>query len=234
LNPSRYKYFLRAVYLMITALFLCAAAVPVEPCFLLLVNGENPLPASYVPRGLTVYNRVYIHAAARDAFVLLREAMEADGVYGLHLHSAYRDYDRQQYLFAQKTRHYKSQGYPREEAEALAANTVQRPGASEHQTGLALDVSTTGKLDQAFGQTQAGQWLSANAHRFGFIIRYPRSKTRITHITYEPWHLRYAGIPHAAVMYENDWTLEEYVKHLAVFSPPCGRCGGATTRDASV
>ncbi|MCL2603139.1 MAG: M15 family metallopeptidase [Defluviitaleaceae bacterium] len=223
------KYILSAVALILTALFLfdgsANAAEPTDASdfedsgFLWLVNAENTLPPSYMPQNLTAYNRVRIHPAARDAWVLLLEAMQADGIYGLHLHSAFRDYERQEYLFNQKVRRYRSQGHSREDAEALAVFVVQHPGASEHQTGLALDVSTTGQLNQSFGETRSGEWLCENAHRFGFIIRYPKTKTHITHIIYEPWHLRYVGLPHAPILYEHDLTLEEYADFLSVHAP---------------
>jgi D-alanyl-D-alanine carboxypeptidase len=198
-------------------------AVPLQKCedsgLLWLVNAENPLPATYEPDTLTTYNKVRLHPAACEAFKQLLTAMQEDGICGLHLHSAYRSYSRQKKIFAQKVRQYKSQGHSTEAAEALAARSVQRPGASEHQTGLALDVSTTGKLNQDFGETPAGAWLRTNAHRFGFIIRYPLTKIHTTQIIYEPWHLRYVGIPHAAIINERDLTLEEYADFLAAFAP---------------
>jgi D-alanyl-D-alanine carboxypeptidase len=211
------KCLLCAVCLTITALFLYVTettAAPTDSRFLWLVNAENPLPASFAPSPLTTHNHVRLHTAARDAFILLSKSMQKDGIYGLHLHSAYRDYARQKNLFQQKVRHYKSQGFPSQEAETYAAQCVHHPGKSEHQTGLALDVSTTSQLNQSFGETQAGRWLSKNAHLFGFIIRYPKEKTHTTHTIYEPWHLRYVGFPHAAVMYEYDLTLEEYIDFL--------------------
>ncbi|MCL2501139.1 MAG: M15 family metallopeptidase [Defluviitaleaceae bacterium] len=221
-NAFCYKYILRAAYLTIAALFLFTIDISAEGLvpalndsgFLQLVNADNPLPASYVPRSLTLYNRVRVHPVARDAFIRMQAIMECEGIYGLHLHSAYRDYTRQKILFTRKTKQYKSYGYTHEGAEALAAFTVQRPGASEHQTGLALDVSTTGQLTQSFGDTKAGEWLAINAHRFGFVIRYPLTKTHITHIIYEPWHLRYVGVPHAAIIYEHGLVLEEYTGFL--------------------
>jgi D-alanyl-D-alanine carboxypeptidase len=185
--------------------------------FLRLVNAENPLPSDYVPESLTAYKGIQLHPAACEAFTQLISAMDADNIRGLQLHSAYRSYDRQKAIFSQKTRSFTAQGHPREAAEELAAQVVQRPGASEHQTGLALDVSTTGQLTQSFGKTPAGKWLTENAHRFGFVIRYPITKTHTTQIIYEPWHLRYVGVPHAAIMNERDLALEEYADFLAAY-----------------
>ncbi|MCL2204424.1 MAG: M15 family metallopeptidase [Defluviitaleaceae bacterium] len=206
-----------------TSFILClvlSLAVPMGvESHLTLVNAEHPLPSYYIPEELATYNGIQLHPAAMEAFTQLLAAMEADGIHGLSLHSAYRSYSRQQSLFSRKASYYKHQGFPPEEAEALAARTVQRPGASEHQTGLALDVSSTGQLAQSFGNTPAGLWLQANAYRFGFIIRYPCSKTHTTYIIYEPWHLRYVGIPHAEIMHIRDLALEEYADFLAAHSP---------------
>jgi D-alanyl-D-alanine carboxypeptidase len=89
------------------------------------------------------------------------------------------------------------------------------PGASEHQSGLALDVTIDGTLRQSFGETKAGKWIADNCQRFGFILRYPQDKTGVTQIIYEPWHLRYVGVPHAAFMKEMNLCLEEYIRRVA-------------------
>jgi len=176
---------------------------PLEDSGLLwLINSENPLPASYAPP-LTTYKKIQLHPAALEAYKQLLTAMEAENIPRPDLHSAYRPYARQQILF-------KNKRDPR---------SVQPPGASEHQSGLALDITTTGKLTQDFGTTKTGQWLAANAHNFGFILRYPESKTHTTGIIYEPWHFRYVGIPHAAIMQSRDLVLEEYADFLATQTP---------------
>ncbi|MCL2189469.1 MAG: M15 family metallopeptidase [Defluviitaleaceae bacterium] len=190
-----------------TSLFLCA--------FLWLVNAAHPLPECYEPPRLVAYNNVYLHPAANAGFLQLLAHMQEENLCGLHLHSAYRSYERQSQLHRQKIRHYTSQGLSVQEATARAASIVQSAGASEHQLGLALDVSTTGSLSQSFGTTQAGIWLAQNAHKHGFILRYPAHKTHITNIIYEPWHIRYVGFPHAQIIYENDLVLEEYADFLA-------------------
>ena len=87
------------------------------------------------------------------------------------------------------------------------------PGFSEHQTGLAIDVSAdsvNNRLDESFGDSTEGKWLAENAHLYGFIIRYPKDKTKITGYSYEPWHIRYVGKPLAKYIYENNLCLEEY------------------------
>ena len=90
----------------------------------------------------------------------------------------------------------------------MADTYSARPGHSEHETGLAYDI---GEIDNNYGETPAGTWLAQHAHEFGFIIRYPKGKEDITKYQYEPWHVRYVGTEHAAKIYEQDLTLEEYL-----------------------
>lgn len=88
------------------------------------------------------------------------------------------------------------------------------PGASEHQTGLAVDLYVYQKAQREFITAKAGRFIQEHAAEYGFIIRYPFGKEKITGIPYEPWHIRYVGKPHARVMYANRWTLEEYLEKL--------------------
>ena len=99
---------------------------------------------------------------------------------------------------------------------AAARLLVADPGCSEHQLGLAMDIkgSKDGLLNSAFGKTPAGIWLAENAWRFGFIIRYKEEWTDITTYAYEPWHVRYVGKKHAAILQELDIPLEQYVEAL--------------------
>jgi D-alanyl-D-alanine carboxypeptidase len=100
-----------------------------------------------------------------------------------------------------------------EEAVAAASMWVATPGSSEHEIGLAVDLISLEYpiLEEAQEQTKEQQWLMANAHRFGFILRYPVDKTQITGIGYEPWHYRYVGKEAAQEIYERGCTLEEYL-----------------------
>ena len=91
---------------------------------------------------------------------------------------------------------------------------VAYPGQSEHQTGLAMDVSSQSvgfTLEEDFGQAKEGIWLKDNAHKFGFIIRYGKDNTHITGYSYEPWHIRYVGKDVANEIYEKNITLEEFL-----------------------
>jgi zinc D-Ala-D-Ala carboxypeptidase len=173
-----------------------------------LVNRNRPLPDGYVPPDLVVPNvplapgadATQVTGTTAAAF----EAMTADAAtagYQLMLKSGYRSEQDQQALY---TRFVKA--YGRDVAASLAAV----PGTSEHQTGMALDVGLVGLGDdQVFGGTPASRWVADNAHRFGFIVRYPPSKAAITGYANEPWHLRYVGVDLATLLHSNGLTMEE-------------------------
>lgn len=181
---------------------------------LVLVNKHHNLPAGYVPPDLVkpdipftfqedLPKKQLRQEAALAAEQLFRQA-EADGMTLLGV-SGYRSYDTQKAIFTAKA---KSRGF--EEANKYSAY----PGQSEHQTGLALDVSTPSVgngLVTSFAETAESRWLQDNAARFGFIIRYPRGKTHITGYNYEPWHLRYVGTEAAAAIAAEGLTLEEFL-----------------------
>lgn len=181
---------------------------------LVLVNKERNLTSDYKPSDLAIPNvkfsfegedqKKYLRKEAATALEeLFKEGKKEDII--LYAVSGYRSYGRQQVLFNNRV---ERDGV--EEANKLVA----RPGQSEHQTGLAMDVSSKSillSLDEDFGQTVEGIWLKENAHKFGFIIRYLEEKTDITGYSYEPWHVRYVGEDAAREIYENNITLEEYL-----------------------
>lgn len=111
--------------------------------------------------------------------------------------SAYRDRNLQKDLLKEEIDMNKSLGYSQEEATTLTESLVARPGFSEHETGLALDIN----LDTGSNNEDMYYWLANNSYKYGFIIRYPEGKTSITGILYEPWHIRYLGKEAAEVMY---------------------------------
>ena len=126
-----------------------------------------------------------------------------DGI-TLLANSTYRTYKRQDEIYDD---FYYTKGITY--ADAYAA----RPGHSEHQTGLALDIFTSGtSTTDNFEESDAYKWLIDNAHLYGFILRYPKGKENITGYKYEPWHYRYVGKKDAYVIYNNNLTLEEYKK----------------------
>lgn len=178
-----------------------------------LVNKELRLPSDYIPGDLVVPDVSYsfsyydekklMRQAAADALKELFNGAAADDIV-LNGVSAYRSYDRQYEIF---TDNVKKQGL--EHTMKYSAT----PGFSEHQTGLAIDVSAksvNNRLDESFGESAEGIWLAAHAHEYGFIIRYPKDKSEITGYSYEPWHIRYVGKSLAKYIYENHLCLEEY------------------------
>ena len=106
--------------------------------------------------------------------------------------------------------------YVARDGQLMADTYSARPGYSEHQSGLAIDVNS---LDQDWENTPEGKWLSANCYKYGFIIRYPKGKEDITGYMYEPWHIRYVGKDLAEKLYNNgNWlTLEEYLGITSVY-----------------
>ena len=179
-----------------------------------LVNSENLLEAGYKPKNMVQVNGYPMRKEVRDAYLTMLGDMKKTRIDSPILQSAYRPQKYQQILFQEKYRSLLSEGRSEQEARRLTAYAVAPPGASEHQTGLAIDLSTDGELSTHFGATHTGIWIRNNCHRYGFVIRYPSDKTAITRIMYEPWHLRYVGLPHSAFMRELGLCLEEYVDHL--------------------
>ncbi len=181
---------------------------------LVLVNKKRDLASDYKPTDLVIPNvkfsfegkdqKKYLRKEAATALEELFKAGEEENI-DLCAVSGYRNYARQELLFNNKVK----------KVGVEAANKlVARPGQSEHQTGLAMDVSSKSanySLEADFGQTAEGKWLKENAHKYGFIIRYPKEKVDITGYNYEPWHIRYIGKEVAAEIYEKSITLEEYL-----------------------
>jgi LAS superfamily LD-carboxypeptidase LdcB len=152
----------------------------------------------------TLYRGLQLRAVAVPSLARLMAAAKADGV-DLTVLSAYRSYQEQQAV------------YQREVAasgQAKADRVVARAGHSQHQLGTAVDFtarSVSMDLAEAFGETAEGRWLAANAHRFGWVISYPKGKEHITGYAYEPWHYRYLGESAAADIALRGVTMEEYL-----------------------
>jgi D-alanyl-D-alanine carboxypeptidase len=131
--------------------------------------------------------------------------MHFQGAGQMFVNSAYRSFEYQEGLFVDKVAQYG-------EAEALVRSA--KAGHSEHQTGLAVDVSVPAQgcaIMQCFGDTVAGKWIAEHSWKFGYIVRYERDTTSVTGYTYEPWHLRYVGLEIAKMYAENGiQTLEEF------------------------
>ncbi|HOJ47380.1 MAG TPA: M15 family metallopeptidase [Bacillota bacterium] len=190
--------------------------------YLILVNKTNPLDRNYVPAdmidvvhtrkdGRATQKMVRTAEKALEAFLL--EAKEY-GVTNVSVTSAYRSYDYQEQLFNSYVNQHLSKFSSREECEKYVETFSARPGTSEHQTGLTCDMHNLPSAEVTFANTPEAKWLAENAHRFGFILRYPADKTEITGYSYEPWHFRFVGRKAATIMYENGWCLEEYYAHI--------------------
>ena len=134
----------------------------------------------------------------------------------IYIISAYRDLDRQTYLYKAEVKEWLALGYSQKGAEEKAATVVALPGTSEHHLGLAVDLvdSTHVQLDEGAELTKGYKWLVKNCHKYGFILRYPNGATDITGIIYEPWHFRYVGEEAAKEIMEAGITLEEYLEQL--------------------
>jgi len=182
---------------------------------LILVNKQHFIPENYsFTLGTISGNKrcdVRVVPFVRQMF----EAAKEDGV-NLVVCSPYRNLDRQEVLFERKIKNYMKNGMSYLDAYKETAQAVTLPGTSEHQIGLALDIvcDTYASLNEGFGETEAGIWLSKHSWEYGFILRYPKGKKYMTGIEYEPWHFRYVGKEAAKVIYEEGITLEEFVMTL--------------------
>lgn len=182
---------------------------------LLLVNKQHPVPDDYTFTAGRITGNMKCDARIIDDLLAMMEAAKADGI-NLMVCSPYRDYDRQTMLFNRKIDYYMEKGYSYLEAYKTAAVTVNVPGASEHQIGLALDIvsDTYPYLEIEFGDTPAGKWLNEHSCEYGFILRYPLGKEYVTGIQYEPWHFRYVGKEAATIIMSQGITLEEFLEDL--------------------
>jgi D-alanyl-D-alanine carboxypeptidase len=175
-----------------------------------VVNKIRPLiPQNYYPSNLVripKYNPLgrIVKKDVSAAIVKLGNRMKAEGKGTLLVQSGFRSYSLQAKIHSSKV---SAMGKARGE------KLVARPGHSEHQTGLAVDFGAQGvsTLKVSFSKTKAGIWLAANAYKYGFILRYPYGKTKITGYSYEPWHFRYVGVEVASAMHNQKIaTLEEF------------------------
>lgn len=180
-----------------------------------IVDKLIPLnPKTYVPANLVIPNvplrsnissdEEHMRSDSAAALEQMFAAAKQAGI-NLNIQSGYRSYSFQSALYSR---------YVAQQGQATADTQSARPGYSEHQTGLAVDVGTVRgvcEVDQCFGTTPEGQWVATNAFRYGFIVRYPDGKQAITGYEYEPWHLRFVGTALATEMHNKGiTTLEEF------------------------
>ncbi|RJG22170.1 VanY-A/VanY-F/VanY-M family D-Ala-D-Ala carboxypeptidase [Paenibacillus thiaminolyticus] len=137
---------------------------------------------------------IYMSKGIAQKFSEMVNDAVKEGVSHFIINSGYRDFDEQSVLYQE-----------------MGADYALPAGYSEHNSGLSLDVgSSLTKMERA----PEGKWLKENAWKYGFILRYPKDKTDVTGIQYEPWHIRYVGFPHSAIMKEKNFALEEYMDFL--------------------
>ncbi len=159
---------------------------------LLLVNSSHPLPEGYeVP--IEVYNGAEMRPEMISAYMALRDAVEAKTGERIYVSDDFRTREEQEAILAE-----------------MGGDIAAGVGCSEHEAGLALDVYVKGFGGAAFLKSAGGREVNRICGEYGFVIRYGDGKEAITGISYEPWHLRYVGLPHSRVMQESDLSLEEY------------------------
>lgn len=187
-------------------LVLFTDAVPAETDdgILMLVNKYHEM-ADYEPEDLTDLPAGYaswgaLRKEACEAYIAMADAAEADGC-PIFCNSPYRSYKMQQGIY---------NDYVNRHSLELADTYSARPGFSEHQTGLCVDITADGVEYTEFDQSDAFRWMQAHAHEYGYILRYGEGMEYITGYIYEPWHYRYVGVQAAAYIRSHDLTLEEY------------------------
>ncbi|RDW21182.1 VanY-A/VanY-F/VanY-M family D-Ala-D-Ala carboxypeptidase [Oceanobacillus chungangensis] len=175
---------------------------------LLLVNNEYPVHQESIKSDIINLNSktelsngyelpgndIYLSEDVAREFSKMIAAAEKEGVHNFSITSGFRDFDMQSMLYKEMGSSY-----------ALPA------GYSEHNLGIALDVGST---QMKMADAPEGKWIEDNAWKYGFILRYPKDKTNVTGIQYEPWHIRYVGLPHSAIMKGKNIVLEEYLDYL--------------------
>lgn len=181
-----------------------------------LVNKSNPIaPIDFKPGDLVIpdiqtsssdtEDERSIRKVVKSGLEKMVNDAKEDGQ-ELVMNSGFRSYKAQSFYF---------NNYVRQSGLEEAKKFSAQPGYSEHQTGLAFDLSYKDKkcyLEVCFGETEAGKWLATNAHKYGFVIRYPKGKEGITGYQYEPWHFRYVGEEVAKDMHEQNLTYEEFLR----------------------
>ncbi len=178
---------------------------------LMLINKYNYLTASYNPDDLEVFTNAYAYGEnqslrkdAYDAFIEMWNSANKDG-YKLIVNSSYRSYDEQKKIYDDY-----SSWYGEEDADKKAA----RAGYSEHQTGLAVDIQSYCSQNKDFEECEEFTWLTNNAYKYGFILRYPKDKEYLTGYKYESWHYRYVGKKVSKYIHDNNITFDEYYAYF--------------------
>lgn len=182
---------------------------------LILANSENPIPKGYTIETRSLPNGLTFDARAYDSLMSMLEDGKKAGL-SFVVCSAYRTVDKQTSLFEAQVAKQRERGLSDNKAYEVAKTIVAFPGTSEHNLGLAADIVALDYqvLDQGYADTPEAKWLKENSYQYGFVLRYPANKEKITKIIYEPWHFRYVGPEHALEMKRLGLCLEEYIEHL--------------------
>lgn len=183
---------------------------------LILVNKQHPIPENYdFSLGKTKDNRTKDSILCDDRIIedllLMLQAAQKDG-FNLGVRSPYRTSGRQETNFNNRIKDYMRQGLSYMDAYKETSQVITVPGCSEHEIGLAVDITcdTYVPLKQGFADTEEGKWLAEHSYEYGFTLRYPSGKEHITGIKYEPWHFRYVGREAARIMHDENICLEEF------------------------
>ena len=175
----------------------------------MLVNKFNYLPASYDPEDIVEIKNWYAYAGhsikeeVYKQFIKMFNDAKEEGL-KLIINTSYRTFEDQEDVYDSSSDEYAS-----------------RPGFSEHQTGLALDIVTYDSKEDNFEDTEEFEWLKSNAYKYGFILRYPKDKEYLTGYEYEPWHYRYIGVDLATKVYKSGLTYEEYYAYYCEYKNEC-------------
>lgn len=180
----------------------------------MLVNKYYLLDENYTPDDLVSVSTKYawgdagsqkVRQVAYDAFLDMWNAANDEGYY-LMINSSYRSYQDQESIY---------NNYKSSQGQKYADSIAARPGASEHQTGLTMDIfSKTNTNKNTFAESETAAWLANNSYKYGFILRYPQDKENVTGYSYEAWHFRYVGVNIATYIYQNNITFEEYYAYF--------------------
>ena len=186
---------------------------------LFVVNDENPLPDNFSIITKPIYKQRELDIRCADYAIQMIEAALYDGI-ELNVTSGYRSTEKQQENIEFYIENYMTLGYSFEEAEALTYKEVARPGCSEHNAGVAMDIVTQDwfmyytELTTDFEYTEEFDWLQENSWKYGFIMSFPEGKEDITGFSYEPWHYRFVGVEHAEKINSLKITLNEYIEMI--------------------
>ena len=193
--------------------------------YLLLANKQNPLGADFKPSVVALTcetdgEKQSLQVDAARALNAMMEEMKQAGITDIHVTSSYRSYAQQNWLYNSYYYTQEKNAHPDwtdDQIFAQISTYSSRPGESEHQTGLCVDFSAKsigGELNNSFAGTEAFAWLMENAHKFGFILRYPSDKEDVTQYSYESWHFRFVGRYAASEIHSQNLCLEEYLASL--------------------